>query len=73
MNWCPELEIPSQLLQFSPQKPFGALDGVHCTKDPEPTPLFSLCIYRALIYLQGKTNILGIILNLFHKQETGRM
>ena len=72
IDWCPELKIPSQLLQFSPQKPLGAIGGVHCTKDPEPTPLFSLYIYRTLTYLQVKTNMLGIILNQFHKEETGR-
>ena len=69
MDWCPELEIPSQHLQFSPQKPLGAIGGVHCTKDPEPTPLFSLYIYRALTYLQGKTIMLGIVLNQFNKKE----
>jgi hypothetical protein len=45
------------------------IGGVHCTKDPEPTPLFSLYIYRALTYLQGKTIMLGIVLNQFNKKE----
>ena len=55
------------------------MGGAHCAlhQRPRTNPLFSLCIYRALTYLQGKTNMLGrlmlgIILNLFHNQETGR-